>query len=237
MPRPSPTPPPAHPGLRSEFEHPAVDLTVAQVITLLEQADRAPGGTRELLEVTRTDGTTAQLAAPEDLAGVEDLDRVQHIVQRVRFGDQGEHVTTVGAAGLQVGTVDAESSSPARSVSQSVRDVFEEQQLEPRGLPMSPMLALVMVMALCVAIGAPLMAVGTALGLPLFVRVIVLVVAIGMLPSVLLPRIMEALQRRRPHWLQREKPVKPRINAGLAITLASIAAAVVAVVVSIWVVA
>lgn len=236
MPRPSPTPPPTHPGLHSEFEHPAVDLTLAQVIALLERADQVPGGTRELQEVMRADGTTTGLEAPQDLAGIEDLDQVQHIVQRVRYGSGGEHVVTVGSAGIQAGTVGAPTGSPARAVSPLLRKLVEQQGLEPRGLAMAPLQALLMMMALSVGIGAPLMAAGIALELPLIVRMLIIMAAIALLPTLVLPRIMTALQDLRPHWLQREKTAKPRIDAAMGLTIGSIAFAVVSLVVSIWVV-
>lgn len=236
MPHPSPLPPPTHPGLHSEFEHPAADMTVGQVTALLERADQVPGGTRDLLEVMRADGTTTGLEAPQDLAGIKDLDQVQHIVQRVRYGSGGEHVVTVGAAGIQAGTVGAPAGSPARTVSPLVRQLVAERGLEPRGLAMAPLQALVMMMALCVGIGAPIMAAGIALELPAVVRIVVIMAVIAMLPTLLLPRIMTALQGLRPHWLQRESTVKPRIDAAMGLTLGSIAFAVVSLVVSIWVV-
>lgn len=236
MPHPSPVPPPTHPDLHSEFEHPAADLTLAQVIALLERADEVPGGTRELFEVTGADGTTTRLDTPQDLAGIVDLDQVQHIVQRVRYGSGGEHVVTVGAAGIQAGTVGAPANSPARTVSPLMRQLFGEQGLEPRGLAMAPLQALLMMMALCVGIGAPLMAAGIALELPLIVRIVVIMAAIAMLPTLVLPRIMAALQRHRPHWLQREGMAKPRIDAPMALTIGSIAFATVSLTVSIWMV-
>ncbi|PZT88147.1 MAG: hypothetical protein DI630_33580 [Gordonia sp. (in: high G+C Gram-positive bacteria)] len=236
MPRPSPTPPPTHPGLHSEFEHPAVDLTLAQVIALLERADQVPGGTRELLEVTGADGTTTRLEAPQDLAGIKDLDQVQHIVQRVRYGSGGEYVVTVGVAGIQAGTVGAREGSPARTVSALIRQLVGEQGLEPRGLAMAPLQALVMMMALCVGIGAPLMAAGIALELPLIVRIVVIMAVIAMLPTLVLPRIMTALQGLRPHWLQRESTSTPRIGAAMGLTIGSIVFAVVSLVACIWVV-
>lgn len=59
---------------------------------------------------------------------------------------------------------------------------------------------------------------------------------IAMLPTLVLPRIMAALQDVRPHWLQREKTAKPRIDAAMGLTIGSIVFAVVSLMVSIWVV-
>lgn len=114
---------------------PGTDLTVQQVIQMLEAAQSAPGATLEVLELVDSEGYLTEIADAKELADRENLGEVDRIYQRLRFEDGSDHVLTIARNGITAKPIYGDYRSPAMQASKRVQEVYTDHQLRPRPEP------------------------------------------------------------------------------------------------------
>lgn len=201
---------------------PGTDLTVQQVIQMLEAAQSAPGATLEVLELVDSEGYLTEIADAKELADRENLGEVDRIYQRLRFEDGSDHVLTIARDGITATPIYGDYRSPARQASKRVQEVYTDHELKPRPdvprstygrkLSMQPLLGIAFPYLLALG-GMDENVVGRIL-----VMVVTTVVGLG-----LWVWTSTEMTRPRGHWLAHRHPALVPVVAIVAVGVAYLA--------------
>lgn len=202
---------------------PGTDLTVQQVIQMLEAAQSAPGATLEVLELVDSEGYLTEIADAKELADRENLGEVDRIYQRLRFEDGSDHVLTIARDGITATPIYGDYRSPAMQASKRVQEVYTDHELKPRPdvprstygrkLSMQPLLGIAFPYLLALG-GMDENLLGRIL-----VMVVTTVVGLGVWKWV-----FTELSRSRGHWLAHQHPSLVPMTAVFSLLLVYLAA-------------